>query len=196
MSPNVLGYWDVKTSFVLPDDLEPPQRHPKAAGPGEPIRRHNPMCLGCGDDAVRGLHLTVRASADPAERFVVTAELEVEQWMEGGPGVIHGGLLATAFDEVCSTAPLLVGPAAVTAHLGVDFAAPTPVGATLYLRAEVLGRVRRKVYVAASAHIGDPNAQVATAESMLVMIDARAHFADHLDNSGLADEHKARLSRP
>ena len=191
-----LGYWDVKASFVVPTDLDPIQRHPKAAGPGVAIRMHNPTCFGCGDQSPRGLHLSVRAADDPQEQFTVQTEMEVAPWMEGGPGVIHGGILSTAFDEVMGTAPLLVGPSAVTVHLEVDFIAPIPLGSTLYLRAEILGRQRRKIYVAATAHIGDPDSPVAVGHSIFVTINAREHFAEHIENSQLADEHKQRLSRP
>ncbi|MGW0036234.1 PaaI family thioesterase [Gordonia sp. NPDC003376] len=189
-----LGYRCVKTSFVVPDDLDPLQRHPKAAGPGQPIRMHSPACLGCGEAAPRGLHLVVRAAAD--DEFAVETEMAVEQWMEGGPGVIHGGVLSTAFDEVMSVAPLLVGPSAVTVHLETDFIAPITVGTTLHLRARLLGRQRRKLFVEASAHLGDPDALVAVGHSIFVAVDAKAHFAGHVGNSAIADEHKARLSRP
>ncbi|MGV9669429.1 PaaI family thioesterase [Gordonia sp. NPDC003504] len=183
--------------MAIPDDLEPMQRHPKAAGPDQPIRMHNPMCLGCGEDAPRGLHLVVRAGpADVADGFSVETEMLVEPWMEGGPGVIHGGILSTAFDEVMGTAPLLVGPSAVTVHLEVDFIAPITIGSTLHLSARLLGRQRRKVYVAASAHLGDPDSVVAIGHSIFVTINPREHFADHLDNSQMADEYRQRLSRP
>ncbi|MEN2510721.1 PaaI family thioesterase [Gordonia polyisoprenivorans] len=178
--------------FVVPADIEAMTRHPKAAGPGEPIRMHNPMCLGCGEDAPRGLHLVVRAGED----FTVETEMDVEPWMEGGPGVIHGGVLSTAFDEVMGTAPLLVGPSAVTVHLEVDFLAPVPVGSRLQLSARLLGRQRRKIYVEAVGHIGDPDQPVAVGHSIFVSINAREHFADHVERSQMSDEYKQRLSRP
>ncbi|MDL9936152.1 PaaI family thioesterase [Gordonia sp. ABSL1-1] len=180
------------TGFTVPDDLDEITRHPKAPAPGEPIRRHNPHCFGCGEDSPRGMHIVVHA----AEGFEVTAQFKVEQWMEGGPGVIHGGLLSTAFDEVMGTIPGLFGPGAVTGHLEVDFLKPIPVGRTLYLTGRLLGKQRRKIYSEAIAHLGDPDQPVARGYALFIVIDARTHFADHLENSALGDDYKDRLRRP
>ncbi|SKX92863.1 Uncharacterised protein [Mycobacteroides abscessus subsp. abscessus] len=94
------------------------------------------------------------------------------------------------------TVPLLVGPSAVTVHLEVDFVAPVPIGSTLHLRADILGRQRRKVYVEAVGHLGDPSQPVVVGHSIFVTIDARRHFAEHVENSAMADEYKQRMSRP
>lgn len=177
---------------MVPTDLDPLVRHPKAAAPGQVIRMHNPLCFGCGAESAQGLHLEVRAS----DGFAVETSMRVEPRFEGGPGVIHGGILSTAMDEVMGTVPLLVGPSAVTVHLEVDFVAPVPIGSTLYLRAEILGRQRRKVYVEAIGHLGDSSQPVVAGHSIFVTIDARQHFAQHVDNSAMADEYKQRMSRP
>lgn len=182
----------MKTSFVVPTDLDPVERHPKAAAPGDPMRMHNPMCFGCGEQSPHGLHLEMFAG----EGFSVTARMEVEQRFEGGPGVIHGGVLSTAFDDVMGMAPLLVGPSAVTVHLEVDYLRPIPVGRTLHLRATLLGRQRRKLYTEGVAHLGDADEPVASAHAIFVSINAREHFADHLENSAMAEEHRRRLTRP
>ncbi|GAA3701082.1 PaaI family thioesterase [Gordonia hankookensis] len=187
-----LGYRDVKSGFVVPTDLDPIERHPKAVRPGERMRMHNPMCYGCGEDSPHGLHLEMYAGED----FTVTAAMTVETHFEGGPGVLHGGILTTAFDDVMGMAPLLVGPSAVTVHLEVDFLRPIPVGSTLQFRATLLGRQRRKLYTEGVAHIGDPDQPVATAHAIFVSINAREHFAEHIDKSQISDEYKQRLSRP
>ncbi|MFW0785926.1 PaaI family thioesterase [Gordonia sp. CPCC 206044] len=182
----------MKSGFTVPTDLDPVERHPKAAGPGEKLNRHHPMCYGCGDQSEQGLHLKIIAG----DGFTVSATMAAEPRMEGGPGVIHGGVLTTAFDEVMGNVPLLIGPSAVTVHLEVDFAEPIPIGSTLHFRGELLGRQRRKLYTRSTAHLGDPEKIVAQAHAIFVSIDSRAHFADHVANSGLSDEYKDRLSRP
>lgn len=176
----------------MPTDLDPIERHPKAVAPGNPVRMHNPSCYGCGDESPQGLHIKVYAD----EGLAVRATMPVLSWMEGGPGVIHGGILATAFDEVLGTLPLLVGPSAVTVHLEVDYRQPIPVNSTLRFTGTLLGRQRRKVYTEAHAYIDDATEPAATAHGIFVTIDARAHFADHLENSQLSEEHRRRLSRP
>lgn len=64
----------MKRDFVVPTDLDPLQRHPKAAAPGEAIRMHNPLCFGCGAESAQGLHLEVRA----ADGFAVETSMLVE----------------------------------------------------------------------------------------------------------------------
>ncbi|MCH5645270.1 PaaI family thioesterase [Gordonia sp. ABSL49_1] len=182
----------MNTPFVVPADLEPLERHPKAVSPGESIGRHNPACFGCGPDSPRGLHLDVRAG----EGFTASASMHVEPWMEGGPGIMHGGLVSSAFDEVMVKVPMLVDPATVTAHLEVNFRAPIPVGSTLTVEATLLGRQRRKVYAEGIAHLGDPDRPVAYGKAMFVAINAREHFADHVHKSQMDDDLKDRMSRP
>lgn len=174
---------------MVPTDLDPIERHPKAVGPGEIIRLHNPMCFGCGPQSPRGLRLEIRAGAD----FTVDAKLVVEPWMEGGPGVLHGGILSTAFDEVMGTVPLLAGPAVVTVHMEVDFVSPIPTATVLNLHAEILGVQRRKVYTRAIAYFDDPEKPVASAHGIFVAIKAREHFAEHIGRSQMSDQDKDKM---
>lgn len=182
----------MKTSFVVPTDLDPVERHPKAVAPGGRMRMHNPLCYGCGEESAEGLHLEMFAG----DAFTVDATMAVEPRFEGGPGVIHGGVLATAFDDVMGMVPLLIGPSAVTVHLEVDYQLPIPIGSTLQFTATLLGRQRRKIYAEAFAHLGDPSKPVAGAHGIFVTVNTREHFAQHLANSQLADEYKQRLARP
>lgn len=179
------------SSFVVPDDLDEIERHPQAAAPGSPIRRHNPHCYGCGEQSAEGLHLVVKAG----DGFTVTSTLPVEPRMEGGPGVIHGGILSTAFDEVMGTLPLLIGSSAVTVHLEIDYRAPIPVGSTLRFTGTLLGVQRRKRYTSAAAYVDDATDPAATAHGIFVTIDARAHFAEYLENSSLSEEYKQRIAQ-
>lgn len=173
------------SSFVVPDELDVLERHPKTAKPGEVMRPHNLMCFGCGAESPHGLHLEMYAG----EGFTVEAKMPVEQWMEGGPGVIHGGILSSALDDVMGMTPRLLGPPGVTVHLQVDFLQPIPVGKTLHIRAEILGRQRRKIYTEGVAHLGDPGRPVARANGVFVTVDVREHFAEHVENSAKAAEY-------
>lgn len=173
------------SSFVVPGELDVLERHPKTSAPGELMRPHNMVCFGCGPESPHGLHLQIYAG----EGFSVDAEMPVEHWMEGGPGVIHGGILSSAFDDVMGMTPRLIGPAAVTGHLQVDFMQPIPVGRTLHLHAEILGKQRRKIYVEGVAHLGDQERPVARANGLFIQIDVREHFADHIENSTKAAEY-------
>ena len=179
----------VKHELELPANLDPMTRHPKVPGPGEPIRLHHSMCFGCGQDAPVGLRLQVIAGED----FQVTATMPVEDWMQGGPGVIHGGVLSAAFDEVMGNASILIGVPVVTVNLEIDYAKPIPLGTTLHFTAEVLGKSGRKVYVRSAAYFADPAVDpeatpVAAAFGIFVEINLRKHFENYKDGAVRAPE--------
>ncbi|GAA4744805.1 PaaI family thioesterase [Gordonia alkaliphila] len=169
----------MSTNFSLPDVSDPMERHPKAPAPGDPFRLHHDLCHGCGVNAPGGLHVTVYAG----EGFTTTAEMKVEEWMLGGPGVIHGGVLTAAFDEVLGTTPLIIGVPVVTGHLEVDFLKPIPIGSTLHFEAEVAAKERRKVFVRAVARLDDSDEPVATASAIFIEIDLRKHYAKYYDSA-------------
>ncbi|MFT4085877.1 MAG: PaaI family thioesterase [Gordonia sp. (in: high G+C Gram-positive bacteria)] len=168
----------MRKAFDLPAHPEPLSRHPKAPASGAHIDFHHSVCFGCGEDAPVGLRIKVIAG----DEFDATATMAVEQWMQGGPGVIHGGLLSAAFDEVMGTNLLLIGKPAVTVHLEIEYAKPIPLGATLHFESEVICKERRKVYTRAVAHLGDPaEPAVAAAHAIFVTIDVAEHYAEYSD---------------
>ena len=167
----------MKQVFELPANPDPITRHPKAPAPGGVIGLHHDKCFGCGDARPIGLHMNVVAG----EGFTVTSRLDMTEWMEGGPSLLHGGILMAAFDEVMGTAPLLAGIPVVTAHLETDFAKPIPLSETLYFEGEVLCKERRKVFTRAVAHLGDPDDPVAAAHAIFIEIDVKKHFGKYSD---------------
>jgi acyl-coenzyme A thioesterase PaaI-like protein len=181
----------VKTSFVLPDELVPVSRSPKAPAPGEAVPAHGPSCFGCGDQVPAGLHLTAVAG----EGVGITAHMEVEPRFEGGPGVIHGGILSAVFDEAMGLSHRMVGAIAVTVHLEIDFAAPIPLGHELRVEAESLGTVRKKLYSHAVAYLGEGTEPVAAAHAIFVQIKPLEHFKDSFDASGAKDFYSERIAR-
>ena len=105
----------------------------------------------------------------------VTGRLEVAKKYQGGPGVIHGGILSTAFDEAQGMACMALGSPVVTGHLEIDFARPIPLGSVLEFRARIDGVVRRKVYTSAEAVI----VEGPTADPDTVVGTSRGLFSDH-----------------
>lgn len=176
----------MRSEFAVPADLDPVTRHPKAAKPGEPVGMHNATCYGCGDRSPHGLNIVNIAR----EGFTVYADMPVEPWMEGGPGVIHGGLLSTAFDEVMGAVPKLVAGAAVTGHLEIDYLKPVPVGSVVRIDAELLGMKGRKIYTKGVAHLVDSDEPLAIAHALFITIKGREHFSAYVENSQAADEYR------
>jgi acyl-coenzyme A thioesterase PaaI-like protein len=170
----VIGSVRPVLSIEVPADAVVPERHPKAPVPGDRIPVHNPQCRGCAD--VPG-SLHIRSWAD--EGLSVRSVFTIREEHQGAPGIVHGGLLMTAFDECLGTTWQLVLRAAVTARMETDFRRPIPVGTDLWLRGRVDGVAGRKIYTSGTAHLDDPDGPVAgTARALFVQV-GREHFLKH-----------------
>ena len=84
------------STWTLPEGLEAVSRGPEAPAPGAvlsygwPRRFANPA----PDGNMWGLRLYA------GDGVAVTGVFEVLAELEGGPGVIHGGVMASIFDEL------------------------------------------------------------------------------------------------
>jgi acyl-coenzyme A thioesterase PaaI-like protein len=171
-----------------PADARPPQRHPEAPAPGAALGQHYPMCFACGDQQPNGLHLRVFA----ADGVAVTARFEVGTAHQGAPGLIHGGLLSLAFDEVMGSLQWLMRIPAVTGRLETDFVKPVPVGRTVYLSASCLGIDGRKLYHRAEGRLDGPDGPLVARASALFVEVRLQHFTQH----GRTEEVQAVLENP
>ncbi|MFE3292842.1 PaaI family thioesterase [Rhodococcus sp. NPDC059234] len=178
----------MSSTWTLPDDLELPTRPDSFPAPGEALPQHWSKCFGCGDDQPSGMAMVFVAE----EGIEVSGRLTVVNRYQGGPGVIHGGILSTAFDEVQGMACMLLGGPVVTGHLEIDFARPIPLGSVLEFRARIDGMVRRKVYTSSEARVVEGPAAsdevVATSRGLFLTIDPEhftpmAEFVDGVPDS-------------
>lgn len=81
---------------------------------------------------------------------------------EGGPGLVHGGVLALLFDHAMGQAVFVAGFAAMTVSLDVRYLAPTPLEVPLTVTAKVERTEGRSVFVTAQALVaGTVTAQAA-----------------------------------
>jgi acyl-coenzyme A thioesterase PaaI-like protein len=71
---------------------------------------------------------------------------------EGPPGCVHGGYVAAVFDELLGATQSLSGDQGMTAHLGVDYRRPTPLGVPLTLEGWFDRRDGRKIYASAAMY--------------------------------------------
>jgi acyl-coenzyme A thioesterase PaaI-like protein len=176
------------TPTTPPADARQPQRHPEAPPPGAELGQHYPGCFACGDEQPNGLHLRVFA----AQGVAVTAAFEVGTAHQGAPGLIHGGLLTLAFDEVMGSLQWLLRIPAVTGRLETDFVKPVPVGRTVYLSARCVGVQGRKLYHRAEGRLDGPDGTLVARASALFVEVRLAHFTEH----GRAEEVQAVLENP
>jgi uncharacterized protein (TIGR00369 family) len=85
-------------------------------------------CFGCGGANARGMLLTFEQD-DAAQRIRGNFRLGAEY--QGGPGFIHGGIIATVLDEVMGKVCRFREVRAVTAELSIEYLKPVPVDADL-----------------------------------------------------------------
>ena len=68
---------------------------------------------------------------------------------EGAPGLLHGGILAAAFDELLGVATVFSGGAGMTRELTVRYLRPTPIGVELLFTARLERTEGRRLFVSA-----------------------------------------------
>jgi acyl-coenzyme A thioesterase PaaI-like protein len=128
-----------------------------------PVRRDQVLpagarqCFACGDDNPIGMHLEdIRREGDE-----VRATLHPRPEYQSYPGMLHGGLSATALDEIMGYAAiLLTGIWSATATMEVRFRAPVPYDQALELVAGVTETRGRRVRAWARLHLPDGSVAV------------------------------------
>jgi len=106
---------------------------------------------------------------DPADPSRLTARANFGPAYEGPPGCVHGGYVAAVFDELLGATQSLSGIAGMTAHLGVDYRSPTPLGEDLVLTGWLDRTEGRKIWAKAELHAGDR--LCAESEALFIAMD-------------------------
>ena len=61
------------------------------------------------------------------KNYIVQIKYTFEKRFEGGPGLVHGGILAAAIDDLMGYATVIHNHMCVTANLSVNYISPVPV---------------------------------------------------------------------
>ncbi len=125
-------------------------------------------CFVCGERNAAGLHARFTLGPGPDE---VRGEFVSDGRHQSYPGRVHGGILASLFDETLGRAIALHGDWSQTARLEVRYRRPVPVGAQV---AVVARRVRdRGRFVEAAGEAVLPDGQVvAEAKGLFLKLPA------------------------
>ena len=108
----------------------------------------------------------------------IYAKYIFEKSFEGGPGLVHGGILSTVLDDMMGYATFTQNLFCVTANLNVNFRAPSPVDKEFELYAWVKEVDGNKVY--AESVIQSENAIHVEADGLFINIGqdgARQYFS-------------------
>lgn len=92
---------------------------------------------------------------DPEDGSRLRGRVEFGPAYEGPPGCVHGGYVAAVFDELLGATQSLSGSQGMTAHLGVDYRSPTPLGVELVVRGWLERTEGRKIWARATLHAGE-----------------------------------------
>jgi uncharacterized protein (TIGR00369 family) len=101
------------------------------------------ICFGCGGANPRGMKLTFEQD-DTAKRIRGAFKLGAEY--QGGPGFIHGGIIAAVLDEAMGKVSRFRSVRAVTAELIVEYLKPVPVDQPLLIEAYEVERIGRNLH--------------------------------------------------
>jgi len=148
---------------------------------------HDAACWGCGDNP-NGVHLPV-----PDEEGLT----EYDAWFEfdgrhqGGPGLVHGGLVAAALDEACGLLATWYRFPAVTARIFVRYRKPVPINTELLVRARLAGERGRRLHV--DAELTDGDLVLAEARAALLHVPLE-HFLATPEGRAAADAWRRRLA--
>lgn len=152
---------------------DPATAAPEPFPAGSRLPSHYDHCYGCGSHIGAGLHMELWVGPDRT----VLAEFDVTPDHQGAPGLIHGGVLAAAFDEVLGALSWLLQTPAVTARLETDFRRPVPVGVRVFITAEVESQNGRKTWRRATARLAD-GTELASASGLFLEVPPD-HFRRH-----------------
>ena len=133
------------------------------ADPPSPARQ----CFGCGSDNPHGLGMRFRTEDGRA-----VAEFTPPHHLQGYPGHVHGGGVATMLDEAMGWAVYGRGAWAMTARFAMRFRSAVAVGAALLVSGWVTRDRGRFLEVRAEARTRDGRL-LAEADGMFVRVTGR-----------------------
>ena len=100
-------------------------------------------CFGCGGANPRGMRLAF--DPDPERRRIV-GRFRLGAEYQGGPGFIHGGIIATVLDEAMGKVSRFSDVRAVTAELTVEYLRPVRVDQEIRVEAFESQREGRQLF--------------------------------------------------
>ncbi|MDE2761355.1 MAG: PaaI family thioesterase [Gemmatimonadota bacterium] len=138
-------------------------------------RRPANTCFVCGPDNPIGLHLVFRL-----EDGACVSEFTPGGDHVGYPGVVHGGMIYSALDDVMANWLYLRGARAYTARCEIRYREPAVPGETLLLSGRPTARRRKVVEMEGTATRASDGKVVATATATFVVID-EGEFSEGVD---------------
>ncbi len=147
---------------------------------------HDPACWGCGS-APGGIHLPVPETEGLTE---YEAWFAFDERHQGGPGIVHGGLVSAALDEACGLLATWYRFPAVTARIFVRYRLPVAINTELLVRAQLVSERGRRLHVAGA--LTDGNEVLAEARAAFLHVPLE-HFLATPEGRAAGAAWRARL---
>ena len=132
------------------------------------------MCFGCGKDNPIGLKLNFEWDGKTAK-----AEFTPNEFYQGWPGIIHGGIIACILDEAISYASFFAGMNSVLAKMEVRLRRTAMINEPLVITGSIIEKKRRLVRAGATIVLKD-GTPVAEAKATLYVVSLREGGTDEL----------------
>jgi acyl-coenzyme A thioesterase PaaI-like protein len=128
----------------------------------------------------------------PAEEGVddYNATVRFDDRHQGGPGIVHGGIVSAALDEACGLLATWHRFPAVTARMFVRFRRPVPINRTLELAAGVTSTRGRRIRIEGRLRGGGEILAEARAAFLHVPLE---HFLSTPEGRAAAETWRRRL---
>ena len=127
--------------------------------------------------------------AEGAERYESPVTFRPEH--QGGPGLVHGGIVGAALDEACGLLATWHRFPAVTARLAIRYRTPVPINRKLLVAARVTASRERLLEVAGELRDGDEVLAEAEGTFLHVLLE---HFLATPEGRAAGAAWRARLA--
>ncbi|MFH0914590.1 MAG: PaaI family thioesterase [Chloroflexota bacterium] len=131
------------------------------------------LCFGCGPNNPIGLKLDFRWDGKTA-----TAEFTPNEYYQGWPGIVHGGILACLLDEALGWASLFSGLNSVNARMEVRIKTPVKVGERLTIIGSILEDKKRLAKAKAEVLLNDGTIAAEAQATLYIISRTQAHKKD------------------
>ena len=159
------------------------------SGPAAPRipPHHDPACFGCGDNPFGlGMALPPREGIERYESTVTFSEHH-----QGGPGIVHGGVVGAALDEACGLLATWHRFPTVTARIAIRFRRPVPINTPLRIVSRVTATRGRRIEI--TAELDEGGEVLADAEGAFLHVPLE-HFLATAEGRAAGEMWRERLA--
>lgn len=135
--------------------------------------QHDPACWGCGDNPTGSAFRPRSRKGRPRQAY-----FRFDERHQGGPGLVHGGLVGSALDEACGLLATWYRFPTVTARIFVRYRLPVAINTELLVRARIDSAHGRRIR--ASAELTDGDERLAEARGAFLHVPLE-HFLSTLE---------------